>query len=172
MKRLMMSLFLIVNLFLWNIPVAIAQFPEAGVKKLEVPTEAPDFTLKVLGGGKISLRELRGKIIILNFFTYWCPVCREEFRSFDKLSKEFKNRDIVFFKVAVEAKEKDLARYRKFALILMDDDGSVAKAYGVGTGHHETFFINREGKIVGKTFTEKDWASQSVKDLIQYLLER
>ncbi len=171
MKRRMMSTFLIVNLFLWNIPVATAQFPEAGVQKLEVPVQTPDFTLKVLGGGKISLRELRGKIIVLNFFTSWCPVCQNEFLSFDKLSKEFKDRDIVFLKVAVKAKEKDLTRYRKFAPILMDDDGSIAKAYGVGVGHHETFFINRKGKIIGKTFTEKDWTSQSVKDLVQYLLE-
>ena len=170
MKRLMMSMFLIVNLFLWNIPAAIAQFPEAGVQKLEVPVVAPDFMLKVLGGGKISLRELRGKIIVLNFFTSWCPVCQEEFLSFDKLSKEFKDTDIVFFKVAVKAKEKDLTRYGKFSPILMDDNGSVAKAYGVGAGHHETFFIDRSGKIVGKTFTEENWTSQSVKDLIRYLL--
>jgi len=170
MKRLMMSMFLIVNLFLWNIPIAIAQFPEAGVQKLEVPVQAPDFTLEVLGGGKISLRELRGKIVLLNFFTSWCPVCQEEFLSFDRLSKDFKDKDIVFLKVAVKAKEKDLIRYRKFAPILMDDDGSIARAYGVGAGHHETFFINRDGKIVGKTFTEKDWTSTSVKTLIEHLL--
>jgi len=170
MKRLMMSMFLIVNLFLWNIPVATAQFPEAGVQKLGVPVQAPDFTLEILGGGKISLRELRGKIIVLNFFTSWCPVCQEEFLSFDKLSKEFKDRDIVFLKVAVKAKEKDLLRYRKFAPILMDNNGSIARAYGVRAGHHETFFINREGKIVGKTFTEKDWTSASVKTLIEHLL--
>ncbi len=170
MKRLMMSMFLIVNLFLWNPSVAIAQFPEAGVQKLEIPVEAPDFTLKVLGGGKISLRELRGKIIVLNFFTSWCPVCQNEFLSFDKLRKEFKDKEIVFLKVAVKAKEKDLIRYKKFTPILMDDNGSVAKAYGVGAGHHETFFINREGKIVGKTFTEKDWTSTSMKNLVEHLL--
>ncbi len=161
---------LIVILFQWNIPLAVAQFPEAGVQKLEVSVQAPDFTLKVLGGGKISLGELRGKIIVLNFFTSWCPVCQKEFHSFNKLSKEFKDKDIVFLKVAVKAKEKDLTRYRKFAPIVMDDDGSVAKAYGVGVGHHETFFINRKGEIVGKTFAENDWTSPSVRNLIQYLL--
>lgn len=171
MKRLTTSMFLIVNVFLWIIPVAIAHFPEAGVQKLEVPVEAPDFKLKVLGGEKISLKELRGKIIVLNFFTPQCPVCQKEFVSFDKLSKEFKDKNIVFLKVAVKTKEKDLIRYRKFAPILMDDNGSVAKAYGVGVGHHETFFINREGKIIGKTFAEEDWTSQSVRNLIQHLLE-
>ncbi len=45
MKRLMISMFLTVNLFLRNIPLAIAQFQEAGAQKLEVPVQAPDFTL-------------------------------------------------------------------------------------------------------------------------------
>ena len=37
-------------------------------------------------------------------------------------------------------------------------------------GHHETFFIDRKGEIVGKTFAEKDWTSPGMKNLIQYLL--
>lgn len=173
MRRFVVVISFLVISLLWDVHIVSAQtqFSEAGVQKLEVPVEAPDFTLKVLGGGEISLRELRGKIIILNFFTSWCPVCQNEFLSFDKLSKEFKDKDIMFLKVAVKAKEKDLIKYKKFAPILMDDNGSTAKAYEVRVGHHETFFINREGKIVGKTFTEKDWTSKSVRDLIQYLLE-
>jgi peroxiredoxin len=49
----------------------IAQFLEAGVEKFRVAVDAPDFTLKELGGGKASLKELRGKIILLNFFASW-----------------------------------------------------------------------------------------------------
>jgi peroxiredoxin len=45
-----------------------AQFSEAGVEKFRVAVEAPDFTLKQLGGGNISLKELKGKVILLNFF--------------------------------------------------------------------------------------------------------
>jgi peroxiredoxin len=56
---------------LCNIPIATAQFTEAGVEKLRVAVDAPDLTLKELGGGKISLKELRGKIILLNFFATW-----------------------------------------------------------------------------------------------------
>jgi peroxiredoxin len=170
MQRLTMMMFLIVIFFLWHTPIAIGDFSEAGVQKLEAPVPAPDFTLKVLEGGKISLKELRGKIILLNFFTSWCPICREEFLSFDKLHEEFKDKEIVFLKVAVKAKEKDLIRYKKSVPILMDDNGFVAKAYGVGHQHHETFFINREGKIVGKTFAEQNWTSMSMKNLIEHLL--
>jgi cytochrome oxidase Cu insertion factor (SCO1/SenC/PrrC family) len=58
-------------LLLSNARVSNAQFSEAGVQKLRVAVEAPDFTLKEIGGGKVSLKELRGKIILLNFFATW-----------------------------------------------------------------------------------------------------
>ncbi len=68
MKRLTMAMFPMVIFFLWNIPIAIAQFSEAGVQRFKVPVAAPDFTLKALNGERVSLKELRGKVVILNFF--------------------------------------------------------------------------------------------------------
>ena len=53
--------------------------------------------------------------------------------------------------------------------ILLDDRARVANAYGVWA-YPETFFINREGKVVGKTFGGKDWTSESMRNLIQNLL--
>jgi cytochrome oxidase Cu insertion factor (SCO1/SenC/PrrC family) len=66
----MVIFFLPIFLF-WNAPTATAQFREAGAEKLRVAVDAPDFTLKQLGGGTISLKEMRGKIILLNFFATW-----------------------------------------------------------------------------------------------------
>jgi cytochrome oxidase Cu insertion factor (SCO1/SenC/PrrC family) len=66
-----MVIFFLVTLLLWNAPMVTAQFSEAGVEKLRVAVDAPDLTLKALGGEKISLKELRGKIILLNFFATW-----------------------------------------------------------------------------------------------------
>jgi len=66
-----MILFFLVIFILANTSIATAQFTEAGVQKLRVAVDAPDFTLKEIGGGKISLKELRGKIILLNFFATW-----------------------------------------------------------------------------------------------------
>jgi cytochrome oxidase Cu insertion factor (SCO1/SenC/PrrC family) len=70
-RRFVVMILLIVISLLWNIPTAFAQFSEAGVDKFRVAVEAPDFTLKNLDGEKISLKELRGKIILLNYFTTW-----------------------------------------------------------------------------------------------------
>jgi peroxiredoxin len=121
----------------------------------------------------ISLKAFKRKVVLINFFSIWCSVCRKQASSFDKLKEVIKNKDIVFLHVAVEGREKELLDYKnKFNIsspILIDENGSVAKAYRVW-GHHETFFINREGKIVGKTFAEKDWTSASMRNLIQHLL--
>jgi len=64
----MLATFLLVFSLLVNIPIAFAQFSEAGVEKFRVAVDAPEFTLKELNGGKISLKELRGKVVLLNFF--------------------------------------------------------------------------------------------------------
>jgi hypothetical protein len=61
---------LIILLF-WNVSIARAQFSEAGVEKFRVAVDASDFTLKELDGGNISLKEWRGKIVLLNFFATW-----------------------------------------------------------------------------------------------------
>jgi cytochrome oxidase Cu insertion factor (SCO1/SenC/PrrC family) len=71
MRRFEVVIFLVIIFLLWNTPMATAEFSEAGVEKFRVPVEAPDFTLQEIGGGKISLKELRGKIILLNFFASW-----------------------------------------------------------------------------------------------------
>ncbi|OGP72134.1 MAG: hypothetical protein A2W09_02670 [Deltaproteobacteria bacterium RBG_16_50_11] len=77
------------------------------------------------------------------------------------------------FKIAIKEKEKDLIRYKnKFKIshpILLDERAQVATAFGVWS-HPETFFINREGQIVGRGFGGKDWNSPEMRNLIQHLL--
>jgi peroxiredoxin len=150
-----------------------AQFLEAGMQKLEVAMKVPDFRLKVLGGEKMSLRELQGKIVLLNFFAYWCEICRKESAAFDKLGGEMKGKGVVFLKVATEGKEKDLLKFmEKYNIsspILLDKNGSVARAYQV-FGHHETFFLSREGKIVGKSFGIGIWTSPNMKSFLEHLV--
>jgi len=68
MRRLAIVLISVIVTFGSSVPIVQAQFSEAGVVKFRVPVEAPDFRLKELGGGEISLKQLKGKVIILNFF--------------------------------------------------------------------------------------------------------
>jgi peroxiredoxin len=175
MSRLTKVIFFLLVFLLWNVSVLSAQFLEAGAKKLEKPTDAHDFTLKVLGSGEISLKELKGKVILLNFFSVACRVCQHEVPSLDKLATSIREKDLVILLVAINEKEKELIEFKdKYGItlpILIDEKGKVAKAYGV-RGYHKTFFINREGKIVGYTFAEKDWRSPTMRKLIDYLLRQ
>ncbi len=68
MKRLSTVLLLFIFLLCVDASRAVAQFSEAGVEQFKVAVNAPDFTLKKLGGGEISFKDLKGKVIILNFF--------------------------------------------------------------------------------------------------------
>jgi peroxiredoxin len=82
--------------------------------------------------------------------------------------------DLVLLKVAIKDKEEDVRKYKsefKIQTPIMIDDGQVANAYGVWS-HPETFFINRDGKIVGRVLKEMDWTSKSMKNLVQFLLRR
>ena len=74
--------------------------------------------------------------------------------------------------MAIKDKEEDVKKYKNefnISTPIMIDDGQVAIAYGVWS-HPETFFINRDGKIVGRALKEMDWTSKSVKNLVQHLL--
>jgi peroxiredoxin len=168
-------LIIITILFFENVSNVAAQFLEAGVAKLEKSIDAPDAKLRVLGGGEISIGELKGKVILLEFFDPYSSICQKSAVALDKLHDVIKSKDLVILHVATTGKEKDLIKFRdKHAIsipILIDKNGAAAKAYRV-SGHPETFFINRQGRIVGKALGEKDWTSKGMKDLIKLLLDQ
>ena len=75
--------------------------------------------------------------------------------------------------MAIKDKEEDVKKYKsEFNIsspVLINDKAQVADSYGVQS-HPQTFFINREGKIVGRALKGMDWTSKSMKNLVQYLL--
>lgn len=90
-----------------------------------------------------------------------------------KLHEEFKGKDLVMLKVAIKEKEEDLWRYKnEFKVsspILLDQEAEVANAYGIQS-HPQTFFINREGKVVARALKGMDWTSKSMRTLVQHLV--
>jgi len=91
-----------------------------------------------------------------------------------KLSEELKGAEFVLLKVATKEKEKDVMKYKKdhqfSSPILLEENTAVSNAYGV-VSRPQTFFINREGKIVARALKEMDWTSKNMKELIEYLLK-
>jgi len=118
-----------------------------------VGRQAPPFTLTVFDGKAISLEDLRGKVVFLNFWASWCVPCRAEAKALEAAWKIYKDRGVVFLGVNIQDKEEDARGFLKeFGITYSngrDSSGKIAIDYGVW-GIPETFFIDRQGRITYK----------------------
>lgn len=123
---------------------------------------APEFALAELdGSGGASLADLKGEIVVVNFFASWCLECREEHADLVAASESFADQDVTFLQIAYQEEAADSLDYlaeagTSDATLYLEDPGSrTAIAYGV-FGIPETFFIDPEGVVVGKVIGEAD----------------
>jgi len=135
---------------------------------------APDFTLQNMQGNTVSLAELKGKVIILNFWATWCPPCREEMPSMEMLHRKFKDQGLEMLAVNVEKNGKALVeafleRSPYSFPILLDEAAEVQNMYKVFR-FPETYIIDRNGLIVEKVIGAIDWTSPKAVQLINFLL--
>lgn len=114
---------------------------------------APDFTLNLFDGGSITLSQLRGRPVVLNFWASWCDSCREEAAVLEGAWREYKEKDVVFIGIAVRDSESGARQFIKdFNISYLngpDSSNRVSLKYGV-TGVPETVFVSREGLVVRK----------------------
>jgi peroxiredoxin len=124
---------------------------------------APDFGLVDLSGRKVSLSALRGKVIFLNVWATWCPVCRREMPAIQKLYDEFKNYPD--FRLMAVSEDQNQAAVAPFIgrngyqfPVLLDPGNQVDGAYGV-LGLPSTFIIDRSGRVIWNYAGGLDWSS-------------
>jgi cytochrome c biogenesis protein CcmG/thiol:disulfide interchange protein DsbE len=115
--------------------------------------QAPDFALKAVGTGEtIDLNQFRGKPLVVNFWATWCRPCYEEHPVLVSNAQMMQGQ-VQFLGVVFQDKEEKIQQFlneRGTAYpTLVDQAGKTAIAYGVG-GVPETFFLNRNGKVVAK----------------------
>ncbi len=124
-----------------------------GIKPNVTKTKAIDFKLKDLDGKELSLSDLKGKKVFLNFWATWCPPCKAEMPEIEKLYQETKDSDLVI--VAVEIGEpldtvKPFIDKNKYNFkVLLDPDQSVATKYNI-TSIPTSYFIDTDGNIVSQ----------------------
>ena len=123
---------------------------------------APDFSLAPLeGGDPVSLSDLAGDIVLVNFFASWCLECREEHAALTSTADAFAEEGVTLVQIAYQESPTDsldyleLAGRSQAALYLADPGSRTAIAYGV-FGIPETFFIDESGTVVGKIIGESD----------------
>ncbi len=146
---------------------------ELGIIQFNEKIQAPDFALKDLNGQEVKLRDFRGKIVFLNFWTTWCPPCRLEMPSMEVLHSEFKNREFIMLAVNLGENTERVRAFTEHARltfpILLDADGSVGLLYGVRL-LPTTYLIGRKGHIIGAALGPRDWASQEALAVFNHML--
>ena len=102
---------------------------------------------------KLSLADLRGKAVFLNFWASWCPPCRAEARDLEAAWQKVKDKNLVFLGVALQDDEKNLRAFLKEFDVTYpngrDELGKIAVDYGTW-GIPESFFIDPQGRITYK----------------------
>lgn len=124
---------------------------ETGLNKGQL---APDFTLTNLAGEEVTLSDLRGKNVILNFWATWCPPCEAEMPHFQNYYDQHAKEDnveiigvnVTYAKEKVERVEQFVKSYKLTFPILLEPTEAVAKRYEIFT-IPTTYMIDTEGKV-------------------------
>ncbi|MEK7774138.1 MAG: TlpA disulfide reductase family protein, partial [Deltaproteobacteria bacterium] len=136
--------------------------------------EAVDFTLPDMNGRMVSLRDLRGKVVFLNFWATWCKPCEEEIPSMRALYEGLREWPFEIVAVSLDKDSPPVAAFAKKYninfIVLRDANGRIKELYKT-TGVPETFIIDQNGVIAEKVWGPKDWADPSSITTIVDLLK-
>lgn len=141
----------------------------------ELNEEAQDFYITDSNGQRISLKDCKGKVVILHFWATWCKPCKDESPLFEKLYQNFKDREIVFLPISIDlkAERKEVEKFAKgYGLscqVYLAREGDVTNRYWTW-GVPVTYFIDKKGWIIGRVLGPRDWASDKSYELINSLL--
>ena len=122
--------------------------------EVSVPADhAPGFDLDLLNGGSLSLEELEGKVILVDFWASWCPPCRQEAPDLAQVYLEYQDKPVEFVGVAIWDDPGSARDYLEQFQVPYpngsDAQGTIAIAYGV-RGIPEKFFVGPDGVIARK----------------------
>ncbi len=114
--------------------------------------QAPDFVLKDLEGGQFRLSDQRGKPMLLIFGTTWCPACREEIPHLKDIYARYAKKGLITVNIDIQESRDKVLRfadnYELPYLLLLDENGDVAKTYGI-RGVPALILLDEERMIVG-----------------------
>lgn len=146
----------------------------AGMEAYEVPLKSPSFTLPALTGEARAKAHYQGKVVLLNFWASWCPPCREEFPSLERLQQALGGKDFTVLAVSVMDSDSGIARFlgsRKPPFdVLLDGEGKTARDYRA-MGVPVTYLLNREGRMVAGKTGPQAWDSPEMQQLIRQVMD-
>ncbi len=127
---------------------------------------APEFTLQTLEGNTISLKQYRGKYLLINFWATWCGPCKIEMPSLEKLYQRFKSKPFAILAISGDMfgarVVQPFAEAQKLSFtILLDQQLTVSNKYGI-ISLPTTFLVDPEGKIIGIHSGADNWFDPDV----------
>ncbi len=139
------------------------------------PSLAPDFALPDLAGQAVRLSALRGRVVLLNLWTTWCPPCREEMPSMERLYQQLRDRGFVILAISQDEGGAKVVEpfVRTLGLtfpVLIDPEHQVGDRLRVW-GYPESFLIDREGRVVERVIGPRDWAAPEQVAALERLLD-
>lgn len=141
-----------------------------GILNQVIKTKAPDFKLKDLLGKNVSLSDLKGKDVYVNFWASWCPPCKAEMPDIEKLYQESKKTNLVILGINLGEDSNTVKNFIKknnyHFNILLDSDQSIGIKYNI-TAIPASFFIDKNGNIVNTKVGEM--TIDEMKDYINKL---
>jgi peroxiredoxin len=149
-------------------------FSDLDLIRVGRPGPAPDFTVPRLGAASVGLKELRGRLVFLNFWATWCLPCKEEMPAMERLYQRYKSRGLVVVGISVDrngpAVEPFVKRLGLTFPIGLDPDMAVADRYRV-RALPSTFLIGRNGNTVAVALGSREWDSKAAREVIEALLK-
>ena len=113
---------------------------------------APDFTLTSFDGRTYTLSDLRGNVVIINFWASWCPPCREEAAYLERTWRKYKDKGVIFIGVDyADAEKPALAYIDEFDITYFNgpDLGTrISQSYNI-KGVPETYYVAKDGSLRG-----------------------
>jgi len=149
-------------------------FSIVGVIKVPPAKDPVVINLKDVNGQNVSLSEFKGKIVFLNFWTTWCPTCRIEMPSMEKLHQKLKNKDFAMVTINLqESASRVKAFFKEFKLTftaLLDSGGEVGASFGI-RAIPTTFILDKTGRIIGQVNGPREWDSKAAIALFENLMD-
>ncbi len=147
-----------------------------GVQQPHVHKPAPDFTLAAADDDQKKLSDYRGKLVLLTFWATWCAPCRHEMPQIEALWQQYRNQGLTV--LAVNVNRGNASGVTDFAHslhldfpILLDPDGNVRTRYEI-RALPTSYFIDRDGTIMGRIIGERDWSSSAAQVMIRAFLKQ
>jgi DsbE subfamily thiol:disulfide oxidoreductase len=161
------------------VPAQAQQKPDFSVMpKLQEQKDrpaAPDFALPDPAGKKFSLKDYRGKVVMLAFWATWCEYCREEIPAIESLYRDFKGKGLEIVAINIKDKREDaLAFIKKNRIsypVLMDPEGEVGLLYGA-YATPTVYLIDRKGAVLARQWGPAGWNGPEARKLIAALVEQ